>query len=57
MATTADFRNGLCIVFKDDLYRIVQFQHVKPGKGPAFVRTKCRTSKPVVPWKIPLLQG
>ena len=40
MATTADFRNGLCIVFKDDLYRIVQFQHVKPGKGPAFVRTK-----------------
>lgn len=31
MATTADFRNGLCIVFKDDLYRIVQFQHVKPG--------------------------
>ena len=35
MATTADFRNGLCIVFKDDLYRIVQFQHVKPGKGPA----------------------
>ena len=39
MATTADFRNGLCIVFKDDLYRIVQFQHVKPGKGPAFVST------------------
>ena len=35
MATTADFRNGLCIMFKDDLYRIVQFQHVKPGKGPA----------------------
>ena len=32
MATTADFRNGLCIVFKDDLYTIVQFQHVKPGR-------------------------
>ena len=43
MATTADFRNGLCIVFKDDLYTIVQFQHVKPGKGPAFVRTKLNT--------------
>lgn len=45
MATTADFRNGLCIVFKDDLYTITQFQHVKPGKGPAFVRTKLRNVK------------
>lgn len=45
MATTADFRNGLCIHFKDDLYTIVQFQHVKPGKGPAFVRTKLRNVK------------
>lgn len=45
MATTADFKNGLCIVFKDDLYTIVQFQHVKPGKGPAFVRTKLRNVK------------
>ena len=33
MATTADFRNGMCIMFKDDIYSIVQFQHVKPGKG------------------------
>lgn len=45
MATTADFRNGLCIVFKDALYTIIQFQHVKPGKGPAFVRTKLRNVK------------
>jgi elongation factor P len=45
MATTADFRNGLCIVFKDDLYTITQFQHVKPGKGPAFVRTRLRNVK------------
>ncbi|MBN1187755.1 MAG: elongation factor P [Bacteroidales bacterium] len=43
MATTADFRNGLCINFNDDLYTIVQFQHVKPGKGPAFVRTKLKS--------------
>ena len=57
MATTADFRNGLCIMFKDDLYRIVQFQHVKPGKGPAFVRTKYRISKLAVRWKTPLLLG
>ena len=40
MATTADFRNGLCIVFKDDLYRIVQFQHVKPGTSSG--RSLCR---------------
>lgn len=43
MATTADFRNGLCLDFNDDLYAIVQFQHVKPGKGPAFVRTKLKS--------------
>ena len=43
MATTADFRNGLCLEFNNDLYSIVQFQHVKPGKGPAFVRTKLKS--------------
>jgi elongation factor P len=42
MATTADFRNGLVIEYNNDLYTIVQFQHVKPGKGPAFVRTKLK---------------
>ena len=45
MATTADFKNGLCIEFNNDLYTIVQFQHVKPGKGAAFVRTKMRNVK------------
>lgn len=45
MATTADFRNGMCINFKDDIYTIVQFLHVKPGKGPAFVRTKLKNVK------------
>jgi elongation factor P len=45
MASTADFRNGLVIEFNDDLYTIVQFQHVKPGKGPAFVRTKLKNIK------------
>ncbi|MEN8156378.1 MAG: elongation factor P [Bacteroidota bacterium] len=43
MATTADFRNGLCLEYNNDLYAIVQFQHVKPGKGPAFVRTKMKS--------------
>lgn len=42
MATTADFRNGLCIEYNNDLYSIIEFQHVKPGKGGAFVRTKLR---------------
>ncbi len=45
MATTADIRNGLCIEFNNDLYTIVDFQHVKPGKGPAFVRTKLKNIK------------
>ncbi len=45
MATTADFRNGLCIDFNNDLYVIVEFQHVKPGKGGAFVRTKLKNLK------------
>jgi elongation factor P len=42
MATTADIRNGLCIRHNDKLFTIIEFQHVKPGKGPAFVRTKMR---------------
>jgi elongation factor P len=45
MASTADFRNGLVIEYNGDLHVIVQFQHVKPGKGPAFVRTKLRSLK------------
>lgn len=43
MASTADFRNGMCIKYNDDLYTIVEFQHVKPGKGGAFVRTKLKS--------------
>ena len=42
MATTADFKNGMCLEYNGKLYTIVQFQHVKPGKGGAFVRTKLR---------------
>lgn len=43
MASTSDFRNGLCLEYNNDLYVIVQFQHVKPGKGAAFVRTKLKS--------------
>lgn len=45
MATTADFKNGMCIEYNNDLYTIVEFQHVKPGKGSAFVRTKLKSLK------------
>ena len=43
MSTTADIRNGLCIKFNHDIYKIIEFLHVKPGKGPAFVRTKLKS--------------
>jgi len=39
---TSDFRNGLSIILDSDIYLIVEFQHVKPGKGGAFVRTKLK---------------
>lgn len=42
MATTADFRNGLCFEMNGELWSVVEFLHVKPGKGSAFVRTKLR---------------
>ena len=42
MATTADFRNGLVLDLDGQLYQITYFQHVKPGKGGAFVRTKLK---------------
>jgi len=45
MADTSDFRNGLIIRFKNDLYSIIEFQHVKPGKGGAFVRTTLKNLK------------
>jgi elongation factor P len=43
MASTSDIRNGMCINFNSDIYKIVEFLHVKPGKGPAFVRTKLKS--------------
>lgn len=43
MSTTADIKNGVTINFNDQLCTIVEFQHVKPGKGGAFVRTKMKS--------------
>ena len=43
MANTSDIRNGLCIKYNHDIYKIIEFLHVKPGKGPAFVRTKMKS--------------
>ena len=45
MANTSDIKNGLCIVMNNGIWKIVEFQHVKPGKGPAFVRTKLKNLK------------
>lgn len=42
MASTNDFKNGLVLNLENQLWTIVEFQHVKPGKGPAFVRTKMK---------------
>lgn len=43
MASTSDIRNGLCIRYNHDIYKVTEFLHVKPGKGPAFVRTKLKS--------------
>lgn len=43
MANTSEIRNGLCIEYSNDIYSVVEFLHVKPGKGPAFVRTKLKS--------------
>ena len=45
MASTSDFKNGLIIEHKSNLWKIVEFQHVKPGKGAAFVRSKLKNIK------------
>ena len=45
MASTSDFRNGLMIIWKDDIWEMIDFQHVKPGKGGAFVRTRLKNVK------------
>ena len=43
MASTSDIRNGMCLEMNNDIYSIVEFLHVKPGKGAAFVRTKLKS--------------
>ena len=43
MASTADIKNGLCMHYNHDIYVVIEFLHVKPGKGPAFVRTKLKS--------------
>lgn len=42
MANTSDIKNGVCLDLDGKLVQVIEFQHVKPGKGPAFVRTKLR---------------
>ena len=45
MISAGDFRNGLCFEMDDQVYQVVEFQHVKPSKGAAFVRTKYKNVK------------
>ncbi len=50
VATTNDLKNGMVLNLEGQLWQVVEFQHVKPGKGPAFVRTKIKnvlSGKPV----------
>ena len=42
MISAGDFRNGLTIEYEGNVYQVIEFQHVKPGKGAAFVRTKLK---------------
>jgi len=55
MASTSEIRNGLCLKHNNDVYSVVEFLHVKPGKGPAFVRMKIKslTSGKVLDQTIP----
>ncbi|MCI5596924.1 MAG: elongation factor P [Lachnospiraceae bacterium] len=45
MVTAGDFKNGVTIEYEGNVYQIIEFQHVKPGKGAAFVRTKLKNIK------------
>ena len=45
MVTAGDFRNGLTFEMEGNVLQVIEFQHVKPGKGAAFVRTKCKNVK------------
>ena len=45
MISAGDFRNGITIELEGNIYQIIEFQHVKPGKGAAFVRTKLKNIK------------
>mgnify|MGYP001084219665 CR=1 FL=1 len=45
MISAGDFRNGITIEYENSVYQIIEFQHVKPGKGAAFVRTKLKNVK------------
>ena len=45
MISAGDFRNGMCFEMDNQVYQVVEFQHVKPGKGAAFVRTKYKNVK------------
>ena len=51
MITAGDFRNGVTFELDGQIFQVVEFQHVKPGKGAAFVRTKGNRGKDFQPFR------
>ena len=45
MISTNEFKNGICVEYEGDIYQVMEFQHVKPGKGQAFVRSKIKNMR------------
>lgn len=45
MVSSNEFKNGMTIIYEGNIYQILEFQHVKPGKGAAFVRTKLKNMR------------
>ena len=48
MISAGDFKNGVTLEIEGNIYQILEFQHVKPGKGAAFVRTKLKNSRKLI---------
>ena len=54
MISAGDFRNGITIELEGNIFQIIEFQHVKPGKGAAFVRTKLKIKNTIIANQTPL---
>lgn len=57
MISTNEFKTNVTVTIDGDAWQVVEFQHVKPGKGAAFVRAKCVTCVLVLLLNVPLMQA